>query len=644
MDVEEFIEQFRLLMDRSKSTTQYAHLRSTISSEKEANKFVELFAEKTNTNWTPQKQYSLKYVFYCTWFCNPFWRKQVLPEEEDYNPFFRKKDTSQGGDCSAKIDVYIRKPDASSAVCDEYLYYDPPLPCVIEIAGQHNHPLEHPEDKATKGIDDKLRSLVKDDSVKREFFKYFQMGLSVSDAKKKYTMHYRQKKPPKKITVLIPTMRQAEILYKEWENVKDCFNLTLKEGNCRKINPKAVSFKEFLEAVPKREIMHSVKHLESETNKTVKSDENAQNKDIKFPLVFASVGSAAGMPSCKASLLYKLKHNIGSELVSDLVRPRIYSVYIESENSSEPVSNEILGIPTSADESRVSVEAAPKYALDIPIKLEPLNDGYEDISTQGSTEMMEDTSILPTPTQAFSSGDTTSEEIDIKPNISSKDATSTEEIDTKPNIWKAGNSFLPLMFTLKGSVYETSNGRSLVYDLKQGSTGVQATDAVMPQISSVRINSLNEAAFQFKDASMLTVEGPLSVTIQTELLEVNSNTASSNDDVNERVDDEDMPVIINASSCSDLLPVITDYDELCSLKEQEIISDPENVKKPVLNLAPSDFHLFLKLKEFLGGKRFGSDEELENAVTTWLNELEAEEGHGNSEARGQIRLMFKCRR
>ncbi|GBO03675.1 hypothetical protein AVEN_162518-1, partial [Araneus ventricosus] len=36
------------------------------------------------------------------------------------------------------------------------------------------------------------------------------------------------------------------------------------------------------------------------------------------------------------------------------------------------------------------------------------------------------------------------------------------------------------------------------------------------------------------------------------------------------------------------------------------------------DLAPSDFHLFLKLKEFLGGKRFGSDDELEKAVTTWL--------------------------
>ncbi|GBO16476.1 hypothetical protein AVEN_166828-1 [Araneus ventricosus] len=43
------------------------------------------------------------------------------------------------------------------------------------------------------------------------------------------------------------------------------------------------------------------------------------------------------------------------------------------------------------------------------------------------------------------------------------------------------------------------------------------------------------------------------------------------------------------------------------------------------DLAPSDFHLFLKREEFLGGKRFGSDEELENAVTTWLNELAAEE-------------------
>jgi hypothetical protein len=41
-------------------------------------------------------------------------------------------------------------------------------------------------------------------------------------------------------------------------------------------------------------------------------------------------------------------------------------------------------------------------------------------------------------------------------------------------------------------------------------------------------------------------------------------------------------------------------------------------------LAPSDFHLFPKLKEFLGGRRFKSDEEVKDAVKEWLNGLEAE--------------------
>jgi histone-lysine N-methyltransferase SETMAR len=36
------------------------------------------------------------------------------------------------------------------------------------------------------------------------------------------------------------------------------------------------------------------------------------------------------------------------------------------------------------------------------------------------------------------------------------------------------------------------------------------------------------------------------------------------------------------------------------------------------DLAPSDFHLFLKLKEFLGGTRFRSDEEVKDAVKEWI--------------------------
>lgn len=43
------------------------------------------------------------------------------------------------------------------------------------------------------------------------------------------------------------------------------------------------------------------------------------------------------------------------------------------------------------------------------------------------------------------------------------------------------------------------------------------------------------------------------------------------------------------------------------------------------DLAPSDFHLFTKLKDFLAGKKFDSDEELKEGVTTYLNTLAAAE-------------------
>jgi hypothetical protein len=38
----------------------------------------------------------------------------------------------------------------------------------------------------------------------------------------------------------------------------------------------------------------------------------------------------------------------------------------------------------------------------------------------------------------------------------------------------------------------------------------------------------------------------------------------------------------------------------------------------------SDFHLFPTLREFLGGKRFKSDEEVKGAIKAWLNGLTAE--------------------
>ena len=37
------------------------------------------------------------------------------------------------------------------------------------------------------------------------------------------------------------------------------------------------------------------------------------------------------------------------------------------------------------------------------------------------------------------------------------------------------------------------------------------------------------------------------------------------------------------------------------------------------DLAPSDIHLFLKMKEHLDGKRHADDEDLQHAVVDWLN-------------------------
>jgi histone-lysine N-methyltransferase SETMAR len=40
-------------------------------------------------------------------------------------------------------------------------------------------------------------------------------------------------------------------------------------------------------------------------------------------------------------------------------------------------------------------------------------------------------------------------------------------------------------------------------------------------------------------------------------------------------------------------------------------------------LAPSDFHLFGKLKEHPSGKRFASDQEVENETRIWFTNLNA---------------------
>ncbi|KAG5318537.1 MOS1T transposase, partial [Pseudoatta argentina] len=54
------------------------------------------------------------------------------------------------------------------------------------------------------------------------------------------------------------------------------------------------------------------------------------------------------------------------------------------------------------------------------------------------------------------------------------------------------------------------------------------------------------------------------------------------------------------------------------------------------DLAPSDYHLFTKLKESLAGKRFQSDEEVQTAVTNWTKELA-----GSFYAEGILKLVSR---
>jgi hypothetical protein len=52
------------------------------------------------------------------------------------------------------------------------------------------------------------------------------------------------------------------------------------------------------------------------------------------------------------------------------------------------------------------------------------------------------------------------------------------------------------------------------------------------------------------------------------------------------------------------------------------------------DLAPSDFHLFGPLKKHLGGRRFATDGEVQQAVMSWLQALDAELFYAEIDALG----------
>jgi histone-lysine N-methyltransferase SETMAR len=60
------------------------------------------------------------------------------------------------------------------------------------------------------------------------------------------------------------------------------------------------------------------------------------------------------------------------------------------------------------------------------------------------------------------------------------------------------------------------------------------------------------------------------------------------------------------------------------------------------DLAPSDFHMFLHLKTFLGGRRFHDDNEVKEAVNTWFASQAASFYDATTCASTMVETMSKC--
>ncbi|GIY84615.1 uncharacterized protein CDAR_169191 [Caerostris darwini] len=527
-------------MDKSKSRVEYCYLRSTIQTEEEADNFVNLFSGKTNTNWIPHdlhqrpKQIHEKYIFYKTWLCYRTWQK-------------KEKFAFRDDHCKAKITIFLKKPDVSRN--DEYMHYEPSRPCVIEIYGEHSHDLTCHDVLPMKGMTEEVKKL---------FFKYFDNGLSASSAKKKYELNHKQKTSNNKNSSkskpsFSPTIRQTQHLYNHWKDLKNSTKTT-ENGTNGQIKP--VSFKDFLNAVPKREIMHSVNTFPEETE-----DNTSQN--IQLPLMFISIGIVGVVPTDTAPLLYKLKHGVGGEFLSELVSPRIYSIRIDSttpliiqdpaensQTSSEYITSDILNIPI------LNVKTEPmdideENAASSSVETISLNTGDPDpvcsntVDAISSNNLDVQSSQMPFIVDAFSC-EGSSKDNDVKPNISEYSSQESIEDDTKPNI-RTGNGFFPLVFRLAGSIAESSNSRSLIYTLKQGANGLLVTKNSMPQIFSVQMNSATDVTFKFKDSSILKAQGSLKFHMK-----ITPDLGKSKDNFNAPI----TPVILHVSSMNNCFPAV----------------------------------------------------------------------------------------
>jgi hypothetical protein len=88
------------------------------------------------------------------------------------------------------------------------------------------------------------------------------------------------------------------------------------------------------------------------------------------------------------------------------------------------------------------------------------------------------------------------------------------------------------------------------------------------------------------------------------------------------------------------LPLITAANrtrELLRRYNWEVLNHPPYSP----DLAPSDFHLFGPSKKHLGGRRFATDGEVQQAVMSWLQALETDFFYAGTNASASMGIMWK---
>ncbi|XP_064461832.1 uncharacterized protein LOC135371983 [Ornithodoros turicata] len=154
-------EPFTLVEDKDTSSDELRVIRANLNSEEDANKWLENYAAETRTSWIVDscQRYCQRMVYHKTWRCHRSKRN--------------KSNLDNCTDCAATLDIKIKKVNRSTKRHDVFLRGDVPLPAIIKLRAQHNHPTDTAEE---------LRRLRCSGKTQATFFGYFADGLTPAEA------------------------------------------------------------------------------------------------------------------------------------------------------------------------------------------------------------------------------------------------------------------------------------------------------------------------------------------------------------------------------------------------------------------------------------------------------------------------------